>query len=123
MAVLKITAPAGDFSGDFAGVYFRAGVATVDDADPSVAAALAYCRRRGYTVEPAGTAEVATEPAEVNTELARPRGYASKSDWVAYAIQHPDPTRRLSDASANGMTKQELVDLFSDNTSNEEELS
>lgn len=50
MAKFKITAPDGSFSGVVGGVQFRDGVAEVE----SPSAALSYCRRRGYTVEPVG---------------------------------------------------------------------
>lgn len=117
MAALRITAPADGFTGDVAGVYFRDGAAKVDDTDPSVRAAVAYCRRRGYTVEDVGGGESAVPD---TTGLARPKDYASKAEWVAYATGHPDSTRRLSDAAALAMTKQELVDQFGDDTSDEE---
>jgi len=49
MAEFKVTAPDEGFSGQVAGVSFTKGTATVDSAGNR--AALAYFRRRGYTVE------------------------------------------------------------------------
>jgi hypothetical protein len=120
MAALKVTAPVDRFTGDVAGIYFRDGTARVDDSDPSVRAALAYCRRRGYTVEPAGSPAEPESAEQKDLGPERPKDYAPKPEWVAYATKHPDPTRRLSDAAAQAMTKTELVELFSDNPTDEE---
>jgi hypothetical protein len=118
MTAYRITAPADGFTGDVAGVYFRDGVARVDDSDATVRAALAYCRRRGYTVAPvAKSAE--SEPAKSATAAAadRPKDYASKVEWLAYAIAQG------ADADlAAGMSKAELVDAYG-KTSDEEGTS
>lgn len=50
MAGFKVTAPDPRFNGEVGGVRFRDGRAEMDDGEHG--AALAYCRRRGYRVEP-----------------------------------------------------------------------
>lgn len=106
MAKLRITAPVKGYRGDLAGLVFRDGVADADSV--SDAAALAYCRRRGYTVEAPG-ADVAGEDdtPEVDGEVERPKDYAPKPEWVTYAVsQGADPD------DAENATKAELVELY-----------
>jgi len=114
MPRFKVTAPEHGFTGESAGVYFKDGVAHVDAADAAQAAALQYFRRRGYGVESADPSQPA---AEDDASPARPKDYAAKAEWVAYAVtQGADPDE------AEAMTKAELVDQYG-KTSNEEELS
>jgi len=109
---LKITAPEKHYRGDVSTLMFRDGVAYGDsDAD---AAAVAYCRRRGYTVEDADPpAAEAEETDSVEGGMVRPRSSDPKADWVTYAANHPDENRRLSEEDADSMTKAELVELYS----------
>lgn len=61
MTQFRVTAPAADFTGAVLAVPFKDGVAIVDE---SATVALAYFRRKGYTVEPVDAAEpVEDEPA------------------------------------------------------------
>lgn len=57
----KITAPAEGFNGMVGGVEFKDSVAETDNEQ-----VVAYCRRAGYTVEPAAAveAEVVVKPAK-----------------------------------------------------------
>lgn len=111
----RITAPVANYRGDLAGLIFRAGSAEADSENDF--AALEYCRRRGYTVEPITDAEPPeaedsqdAEPQSVGVE--RPKDYAPKPEWVAYAANHPDESRRLSVEDADALTKAELVELY-----------
>lgn len=61
---ITVHSPEPEFSGEVAGVVFARGTATVHPGSPTAAAALAYFRRRGYTVtdedsrpEPAAASE------------------------------------------------------------------
>lgn len=112
MTRYKITAPEGRFNGEFAGLVFRAGEATADT--PADQAAVIYCQRRGYTVEPLDTS--ADDASETDSESGggpiQPRSGDPKADWVTYAANHPDETRRLSIEDAEALTKAELVELY-----------
>lgn len=106
MARIEIIAPVRGFRGDFAGLIFRDGVAEADDGDPSVHSAIDYCRRRGYTITSVGQS--------VNIKPERPKDYAPKPEWVAYAVASgADP------ADAEAATKAELVALFGTEDSKE----
>lgn len=112
MARIKITAPVRAFQGDFAGLIFRWGVAVADDADPTVRAAMEYCRRRGYAITTAE--EPLIDRLARTTKPERPKDYASKPEWVAYAVASgADP------ADAEAATKAELVALFGTEDSKE----
>lgn len=95
-----ITTPAAGFSGDIAGVMFSDGSAVADDTRHK--AALAYFRRRGYTVEP----ESGPEPEQDDD---KPRKSASKAAWAAYAVAHG-----MDEAEAEALTRDQLVERFSD---------
>lgn len=108
MTAYTITAPVATFRGDLAGLVFRDGKATADSERDR--AALDYCRRRGYTVEPldasAGSGELDVEGSDGGGPI-RPRSSDPKSDWVGYAIsQGADPD------GAENATKAELVELY-----------
>lgn len=105
----RITAPVANYRGDLAGLIFRAGVAEADSDNDF--AALEYCRRRGYTVEPADAPE-AEDAAAQGGGVERPKDYAPKTEWVTYAANHPDESRRLSAEDADALTKAELVELY-----------
>lgn len=127
MTKFRITAPVETFRGDLAGLIFRDGEAVADSETDR--AALDYCRRRGYRVEPLDTPanvedandlevpEVLEdgddgEDGEVGGPI-RPRSSDPKADWVSYATNHPDEGRRLSAEDADALTKAELVELYS----------
>lgn len=110
MARYTITAPVATFRGDLAGLVFRDGAAEADSERDR--AALDYCRRRGYTVEPL---DAPAESGEVEAEVEeggsggpiRPRSSDPKADWVTYAISQG------ADADdAENATKAELVELY-----------
>lgn len=114
MAKFKITAPVEGFRGDVAGLIFRDGSAVADDTTDR--AALAYCRRRGYTVEPVDTGSLEAEgnqddEADTDDEGAdvpvRPRSGDPKAEWVTYAI-----ARGADRDDAENATKAELVELY-----------
>ena len=109
MAKHTVTTPTPGWSGDRAGVHFAKGVATgVDDTDDKQARALAYFRRRGYTVtpeaapDPAGAGEQKPEPAP------RPTRSASKVDWVTYAASHGG----MAQDDAEAATRDQLAERF-----------
>lgn len=109
MSKFVVHSPVQRFSGDVAGLVFRDGRADADSA--ADAAALAYCRRRGYTVEPLDVsledeAETVDAP-EQDVEVERPADYASKAEWVTYAV-----ARGVSDEDAKAATKNELIELY-----------
>ena len=95
-----MTAPAEGFSGEVAGVVFRAGHAEADD--EAHAAALGYFRRRGYTVE-AFDAPAAAQEAEA------PKRSASKAAWVEYAV-----AQGMEEAEVDQFTRDQLVELLAD---------
>lgn len=114
MTKFKITAPVKGFRGDLAGLVFRDGAATADGS--ADAAALAYCRRRGYTVEPADEVEESAADAETAEEAdggestaVRPKDYAAKPEWVAYAVE-----RGMDKADAEAATKDQLIAQYGD---------
>ena len=114
MAKFRITAPVATFRGDLAGLLFRDGEALADSETDR--AALDYCRRRGYTVEPIDTPATVedvddSEGGEDGGPI-RPRSGDPKADWVSYATNHPDEGRRLSAEDADALTKAELVELY-----------
>lgn len=96
-----VTAPTEGFTGEIGGVAFHQGAATADDRTHR--AALAYFRRRGYTIEPASA--VADEP----DEDIQPRKSASKAAWVEYAVAHG-----MTAAEAEQLTRDQLVERFAD---------
>lgn len=109
----RITAPVARYRGSLAGLIFRDGVAEADSVVDRVA--LDYCRRRGYTVEPLDdvddNADVVDNghgaPGGVPASAERPKDYAPKPEWVAYAVsQGADPD------DAENATKAELVELY-----------
>jgi hypothetical protein len=113
MTRYKVTSPNPRYSGEVATLKFRAGEATADT--PGDAAALAYCQRRGYTVAevvadedvPASELPEAPDPAAAADEVKRPADYATKPEWVAYAV-----SRGATEEDAQAATKNELVELY-----------
>lgn len=103
----RITAPVANHRGDLAGLIFRDGVAEADS--ESDFAALEYCRRRGYTVEPAASAvvEEAAPEQDDGGAIERPADYAAKSDWVVFAV-----SRGASEEDAKNATKNDLIELY-----------
>lgn len=122
MTKYLITAPEVRFSGEFAGLVFRAGEARAET--PADLAAVTYCQRRGYIVaavdgegdplpedeQPGDGDESAVADPEarpVGEPLPRPADYASKADWVAYAVQ-----KGATEDDANAATKNDLIQLY-----------
>lgn len=102
VAEFYVTAPDGEFAGDVAGVRFSGGSAVADGVRDR--AALAYFRRRGYTVEPVevdGSGEAPSVP------VGRPKSGDPKANWVAYAVASTD----LTEAEADDLTKADLIAL------------
>jgi hypothetical protein len=124
MTKYTITAPETRFNGEFAGLVFRAGKA--DAETPADQAAVIYCRRRGYGVVAVDTdGELLPERQQpdadtpdpdavaddgldvVVDEPTRPADYASKADWVNYAV-----AKGAVREDAEAATKNELVQLY-----------
>lgn len=129
MTKYRITAPEARFNGEFAGLVFRAGSAAAET--PADIAAVTYCRRRGYVVvavDSDGDALPEDEQPDVGTpdpdvadafgdtddglevvvdQPSRPADYASKADWVTYAV-----TRGATEEDAQAATKNELIELY-----------
>jgi hypothetical protein len=129
MTRYKVTAPNPSYSGEFATLVFRRGEADADT--PADQVALDYCRRRGYDVtavdEDGETLPEAQQPDEdtpdpdaftpadedddelgvVVDEPTRPADYATKGEWVTYAI-HRGATREDAEAA----TKNDLIDMY-----------
>jgi hypothetical protein len=99
-----VTTPVPGFNGDLGGLQFRDGKATADsDVD---AAALAYARRHGYGVEPVKGSKTGPS-AGSGGDVERPKGNASKAEWVAYAV-----AQGADEAAADAMTRDELADKY-----------
>lgn len=49
------------------------------------------------------------------SEVPRPPQNAPKSDWVTYAVGHPDEDRRLSEEDAESLTKSQLIEFYTEN--------
>jgi hypothetical protein len=111
MTKYLIAAPQARFNGEFAGLVFRAGEAAAET--PADQAAVTYCQRRGYIVEPVDTStnDASEENGDAEGPI-QPRSGDPKADWVAYAANHPDEKRRLSLEDAEALTKAELVELY-----------
>lgn len=128
MTKYRITAPEARFNGEFAGLVFRAGEASAET--PADQAAVTYCQRRGYTVTAVdrdGEPVPGTEPAHVdNTDPevetvdddgldvvveapTRPADYATKSDWVTYALS---VDKSLTREDAEAATKNDLIEKY-----------
>lgn len=65
----QITAPVKGYDGEVGGVRFVAGRAEADDTQT---AALAYCRRRGYTVEPLDQEGIKPDTGQEQAKTRRP---------------------------------------------------
>ena len=107
MAKYTITAPEPRFNGEFAGLVFRAGKAAAEI--PADQAAVTYCQRRGYTVEPLDESESLAAEGDQDAEpqgdgTDRPKDYAPKPEWVAFAV-----SRGLDKAEAEAATKEQLI--------------
>lgn len=98
----RIAAPAEGHTGVVAGVPFRGGVAELDTDAPGAGAALAYFRRRGYSIEPAGDASPGGAPL-----AARPPQAASVADWRAWAV-----ACGATQADADDATKAQLIEQY-----------
>lgn len=101
----RIISPARGFTGEVAGVAFVHSSAEVEG--DTNGRALAYFRRKGYSITPV---EAAPKPDEVPVSpegLRRPRNSASKADWKAYAI-----ARGMDADEAEELSRDQLVERF-----------
>lgn len=96
-----VTAPVKGYNGTVGGVTFYRGRGHVDEAENP--AAVAYFRRRGYTL-----AEVHDEqPEQAVSEPKRPGANDPKVMWERYIAMTTD----LSEAEAHDLKKAELIEL------------
>ena len=102
-----VTAPVKGYNGETGGVRFYKGKAHVDEeANP---AAVAYFRRRGYTLTEVHEEQTPSE----DTTPDKPKQADSKAVWVKYVVATTD----LTEAEAADLKKDELIEL----TENEEQ--
>ncbi|QVJ03057.1 hypothetical protein KGD82_13565 [Nocardiopsis eucommiae] len=106
MTRYDVTAPVADYNGEVGGVRFYKGRAHVDASTNG--AAVAYMRRRGYTLTEVREAE--PEKTEASEGPAKPKSGDPKDAWVAYVVATTD----LSEAEAADLTKTELQELATD---------
>jgi hypothetical protein len=100
-----VTAPVKGYNGVVGGVTFYRGHGHVDGSENP--AAVAYFRRRGYTLTEVREEQL-EQPAETQGEPpARPKPVDSKDKWVAYTVATTD----LTEAEAADLTKAELQEL------------
>lgn len=102
-----VTAPVKGYNGVVGGVTFYRGRGHVDEAENP--AAVAYFRRRGYTlaeVHDEQPEQAEGQPSE-GTAPAKPKAADSKDTWVAYTVATTD----LTEAEAHDLTKAELIEL------------
>lgn len=104
MTRYDVTAPVEGYNGEVGGVRFYKGRAVVDG--DTHGAAVAYMRRRGYTLTPINEVE-AESSEEQAPEPKRPGANDPKAMWVRYAVL----ATGLSEAEANDLTKAELQEL------------
>jgi hypothetical protein len=90
----KVFAPVRGYRGDVGSLLFRDGVAEADEVRD--AATLAYCRRKGYQVEPIGGGHGGSD--------GPPAKNASKAEWVDYAVSQGADRDAAEDA-----TKDDLI--------------
>lgn len=106
MVRYRVTTPVADYSGRLGGLVFTHGEALAGEEH---AAELAYARARGYGVEEISAGPAPTgEPADGAGENPMPRKSASTEAWRAYAVG----TGELTEANAEQMTRDELVEYF-----------
>ena len=99
-----VTAPVKGYNGETGGVRFYKGKAHVDEeANP---AAVAYFRRRGYTLTEVHEEQTPSE----DTTPDKPKQADKREVWVAYIVATTD----LTEAEANDLTKTELQELAND---------
>jgi hypothetical protein len=115
MAKLIVLTPVPGVNDDVGRVHFSNGVAEIDDTVH--AAELNYMRNAGYIIrEPDETAE---EPAVDDPQPAaeagdKPKKTAPVAEWRAYAV-----TQGLSVEEADALTKNQLVERFASDESEE----
>ncbi|KOX10137.1 hypothetical protein ADL05_26020 [Nocardiopsis sp. NRRL B-16309] len=100
-----MTSPVGDYNGDVGGVKFYKGRAVVDS--DTHGAAVAYMRRRGYTLTPINETAASEERVPEQDGPVKPKAADNKDTWVAYTVATTD----LSEAEAGDLTKTELQEL------------
>ncbi|GAA1454141.1 hypothetical protein [Nocardiopsis tropica] len=110
MARYDVESPEKDYSGVTCKVRFYKGHAHVDEAENP--AAVAYFRRRGYTLTEVREEQSEETPSE-DTTPDKPKQADSKAVWVKYVVATTD----LTEAEAEDLTKDELIEL----TENEEQ--
>jgi hypothetical protein len=109
MGQFLVTTPVPGFTGDVGNVRFTDGVALIDD--ETDAAALAYCRSAGYTVE--DPAEPDAEPEPDADPAEQPKKSASTEAWRTWAVEHGG----MQADEAATLSRDQLVERF---TSTEE---
>lgn len=109
MAQYLVTTPVPGFTGDVGAVHFADGVALIDD--ETDAAALAYCRAAGYTVEAPADPEPEPDPEPEGAEV--PKKSASTETWRTWAVEHGG----MEADEAATLSRDQLVERF---TSTEE---
>lgn len=108
MSQYLVTTPVPGFTGDVGAVRFTEGVALIDD--ETDAAALAYCRGAGYTIdEPSGAAEPAADEAPADEQ---PRKSASTEAWRTWAVEHGG----MDADEASDLSRDQLVERFTTST-------
>lgn len=108
MTRYDVTAPVKGYNGDVGGVRFYKGGAVVDS--DTHGAAVAYMRRRGYTLTLITETDAAPEQAEASSDgdaPTKPKAADNKDTWVAYIVATTD----LTEAEAADLTKTELQEL------------
>ena len=116
MARLIVTAPAAGYTGDVGAVHFRDGVAEADTVNHS--AELTYMRNAGYLIDEPPEVEApddSAEPAEELAQPSKPKVAQPVADWRAYAV-----SKGLSVDEADAMTKNQLVERFTDESEDTE---
>lgn len=99
-----VTAPVKGYNGEVGGVRFYKGKVHVDETENP--AAVAYFRRRGYTLTEVREEQSGEKPAEDATPD-KPKQADKREVWAAYIVATTD----LTEAEATDLTKAELIEL------------
>lgn len=107
---VKVTAPVAGYTGKVGIVAFADGVAELDSEVHAHQRALAYFRRRGYTVEEINPAAVADAPVDPDAAPEMPKRSGTTEAWRAWAT-HPKGGGMTADEAAT-KSRDELVAQF-----------
>lgn len=107
MAQHLVTTPVPGFTGDVGTVRFTDGVALIDD--ETDAAALAYCRSAGYTIDEPAQDESAADEASAGEQ---PKKSASTEAWRTWAVEHGG----MEADEAATLSRDQLVERFTTST-------